>query len=209
MKMLLQSCAVGRANPWDEVNQDDDSQAGERRAGNVMDFPWEGSNSRQSGDIKKIVVATDFSPGSTAAMEQAVTLARQCAATLTILHVVDINPAAAYTYAGSAESLRQSLQVEAVTRMAQLAGSLAQAQVEVQALVVEGLPGEEIVEHCDSYDLVVLGTGPAKRTWNLFSKHTAQKVIDAAACPVLVVRERQRGRAEAARSQIELPRIAA
>jgi nucleotide-binding universal stress UspA family protein len=135
-------------------------------------------------------VATDFSPCSSKALEYALALARQLAASLTILHVIDINPPAASTHAGSADSLMWGLRVRAITEMDRLAGPLAKAQVETEPMIVEGLPAEEIVEQSKSSDLVVLGTQSAKRSWSLFPRHTTQSVIEAAPCPVLVVRER-------------------
>jgi hypothetical protein len=146
VKVPLVARIMDRAKPWDSENAESAPVAGGRRAGNVIDLSSEGNNSRPRGGIKKMLVATDRSPRSTKAVEQAVTLARQCAATLTILLVIDINLAAAYTYAGSAETLRQNILVEAAARVARLADSLAQAQVEAQICVVEGLPGEEIAQ---------------------------------------------------------------
>jgi len=56
-------------------------------------------------------------------------------------------------------------------------------------MLVEGLPAEEIVEQNNRCDVLVLGKTPAKRTCGLFAEHTTQRVIEAAACPVLVVGE--------------------
>jgi nucleotide-binding universal stress UspA family protein len=139
-----------------------------------------------------ILVATDFSPCSTQALQYALALARQLQAPLTVLHVIDINPPTAFTHAGGADSLMQRLRVNAIIRMDRLADSLAKAQVETQPMIVEGLPAEEIVEQSKRSDLVVLGAQPAKRSWSLFSRHTAQGVIEAAPCPVLVVPGAQR-----------------
>ena len=154
-----------------------------------MDLLSERDNTWQRGGIRKILVATDFSPCSTKAVDHAVALASQCGATLTLLHVIDINPPAAFTYAGGAEALMRELRVEANTRMARLACSLTGAQVEAQPMLVEGLPAEEIVEQSIRCDLVVLGMASGKRSRGLFAKHTTQGVLEAAACPVLVVRE--------------------
>ena len=136
-------------------------------------------------------MATDFSPCSTRAVEHAVALASQCGASLTLLHVIDVNPPAAFTSAGGAEALMRGLRVAAITQMARLAGLLTSAQVDAQPMLVEGLPTEEILEQSNRCDLVVVGMASAKRSWRLFAKHTAQGVIEAAGCPVLVVGEGQ------------------
>ena len=144
--------------------------------------------------IKKILVATDFSPPAAAAVDHAVTLANRLEAKLTILHVIDINTQA---HSGPADQLMQRVWAEGSARMGKLACSL-RGQTEAQTVIQEGLVWEEIVEQSRDFDLVVLGGNRAKARWNLFSKQTAQRVVDKAACPVLVVPE------EAAEPSVEL-----
>jgi nucleotide-binding universal stress UspA family protein len=72
--------------------------------------------------------------------------------------------------------------------MGQLAWSLC-GQVEAQTAVQEGLPWEEIVERSRDFDLVLMGGSRGRKRWNLFSKHTARRVLENAACPVLVVHD--------------------
>jgi nucleotide-binding universal stress UspA family protein len=191
MKILQKSRDLERANPWQGETRDSAQAAGELPARRTVDLLSGGDNARQSGGIRKILVATDFSPCSTRAVEHAVALASQCGASLTLLHVIEVNPPAAFTSVGGAEALMRGLRVDAITQMARLAGALSPAQVEAQPMLVEGLPAEEIVEQSARCDLVVLGIGLAKRSWRLFAKHTTQGVIEAAACPVLVVGEGQ------------------
>src|SRR5438270_12582540 len=54
----------------------------------------------QKAPIRKILVATDFSPGSAKAVECAVAIANQCNAALTFLHVIDISVPAESETAG-------------------------------------------------------------------------------------------------------------
>jgi nucleotide-binding universal stress UspA family protein len=189
MKMLLEDRTLGRADSWFHESQDLAPPAGELRARRPTDLQSREENAPRSRGISKILLATDFSPSSTKALECAVALARQLAASLTVLHVIDINPPEASTHAGDAASLMRGLRVHAITEMDRLASSLAGEQVRTQPMLVEGLPPQEILNQSKHSDLVVLGTQPTKRLWSLFSKHTAQHVIEAAHCPVLVVRE--------------------
>jgi universal stress protein E len=184
MKMLLEDRTLGRADSW----FGESLAAGELRARRPTDLQSRQENAPRSRGIRKILLATDFSPSCTKAMEYAVALARQLAAALTVLHVIDINPPEACTHAGDAASLMWGLRVHAITEMDRLACSLAREQVQTQQMIVEGLPPQEILEQSKHSDLVVLGAQPAKRSWNLFSKHTAQCVMEAAPCPVLLVR---------------------
>ncbi len=127
----------------------------------------------------------DFSPSSAEAVECAVTIANQCNAALTLLHVVDIN---AQARSGSAEELMQRLWGEGSTRMRQLAWSLG-SRVEAQTTLEEGLPWYRIVEKSRAFDLLILGKSRAKTGRKLFSKRTAQRVIENAGCPVMVVHD--------------------
>ena len=148
------------------------------------------TNEVQERPIKKVLVATDFSPSSQKAVDRAVAITNQCGAVLTVLHVVDVNAQAKPGESGTADHLRRRLWGLASSQMGRLAWSLC-GRVEAQTMVHEGLPGEEIVEKSRSHDLVVLGKSRARRGWNLFSPHTGRHVIENAACPVMVVRDRE------------------
>jgi nucleotide-binding universal stress UspA family protein len=136
--------------------------------------------------VKKVLVATDFSPSGREAVECAVAIANQCGAVLTVLHVIDVNAQAGPGESGKADRLMKRLWDESSSRMGQLAWSLS-GRVEARTVVQEGLPWDEIVEMSRDHDLVVLGKSQAKRGWKLFSPHTSRRVIDQAACPVMVV----------------------
>ena len=139
--------------------------------------------------IHRILVPTDFSPHSTIAVERAVALARQSDATLTILHVVDINPPAASTHYGTADDLMRQLWVTGTSELVRLKKSLEQTQVRIQTLLVEGLPYEAIIENSSGFDLLVISEPRPKSGWNFFSMHTARRVIEQPKCPVHVVRQ--------------------
>jgi nucleotide-binding universal stress UspA family protein len=133
--------------------------------------------------IRRILVPTDFSPASARALERAKAIANQCDASLTILHVIDIN---ASVGSGTAEGLMRGLWSDAGTQMAKLAVSLA-GTVEAQTLLAEGLPSEVILEQSLEFDLVIMGRDRHQRKWQLFSKHTGKRVIENSVCPVMVV----------------------
>ena len=142
-------------------------------------------NSATCSCIRKILVPTDFSAASAEAVRRAIALANQCHAALTILHVIDIN---ARARSGSAAELMHRLWAESSIRMGQLAWSLGN-QVEAQTVVEEGLPWEKIVEKSREVDLVILGKKRVKGRWRLFSGCTAQRVLETADSPVLLVPE--------------------
>jgi nucleotide-binding universal stress UspA family protein len=133
--------------------------------------------------VKKILVPTDFSPYSAGAVDRGVALANQCNAALTILHVIDINSRAD---SGTAEELMRNLWGEGRRQIGQLIRSLP-SQIEAQPMLAEGLPWEVIVEKSQDFDLLVLSQDRSQKGWNLFSQHTARRVIEHSACPVIVV----------------------
>jgi nucleotide-binding universal stress UspA family protein len=133
--------------------------------------------------IRKILVATDFSPTSARAVECAIGLATECDATLTVLHVIDIGwqPAS-----GAATELMKELWHEGAVKMAQLGWSMC-GQVEAQTRIEEGLPWEQILMKSGDFDLIVLGKSRPKPGWKLFSQQTTKRVVENALCPVMVV----------------------
>lgn len=137
--------------------------------------------------IHRILVPTDFSECSARAIKRGVALARQSNATLTILHVIDINPPAASTHCGSADDLMRQLWVIGTAELARLKKSLEQTQLQIRMLLVEGLPHEAIVENSSGFDLLIISEPHPKSGWSFFSKHTARRVIEQAKCRVHVV----------------------
>ena len=155
---------------------------------NVAEPP--GPEKEAAGRIRNILAPTDFSACSAEAVAQAAALARRYDATLTILHIVDSNPSAALVHVGPAENLMRQLWATGISQLRRLRESLARAQTKTQTRILEGLPAEAIVESSSGFDLLVVGEPRSKSAWHLFAKHTARRVIEWAACPVLVVHQR-------------------
>jgi len=142
--------------------------------------------------IRTILVPTDFSACSVEAVAQAAMLARHYDATLTILHVIDINPPSARTHLGTAEDLMRQLWATGIAELRRLTEALAPQQTKTETRIIDGLPAEVIIENSAGFDLLVISEPASKSAWHLFSKHTARRVIEGAVCPVLVVRQRER-----------------
>jgi nucleotide-binding universal stress UspA family protein len=156
---------------------------------NVAKLPRREAN--RDWKINNILAPTDFSAGSAEAVAQAAALARRYDASLTILHVIDSNPALARTHVGPAEELMKQLWAAGTAGLRQLSESLAQQQIKAQTQLVEGLPAEVIIEHSANFDLLVISEEHSKPAWRLFSRHTVRRVIEGAACPLLVVPARK------------------
>jgi len=140
--------------------------------------------------IRTILVPTDFSACSVEAVAQAAVLARHYDATMTILHVIDINPPSARTHLGTAEDLMRQLWATGIAELRRLTEALAPQQTKTETRIIEGLPAEVIIENSPGFDLLVIGEPRPKSVWHLFSRHTAPRVIEGAVCPVLVAHQR-------------------
>jgi nucleotide-binding universal stress UspA family protein len=137
-------------------------------------------DAEQSAPIKKIGVAYNGSPESTAALAQARDLAAATGATIHALEVVSI-PTVAYTgliAPAFGETIDVMLQ-EATSRMEELP--------DVDARAVYGLAGEELASFSDEVDLLIVGSrgyGPVKR---LVLGSTSDYLERHARCPLLVL----------------------
>jgi nucleotide-binding universal stress UspA family protein len=140
--------------------------------------------------VRKILVATDFSDRSSEAVELAVALARQCDATLTVLHVIDISAQSVEGERPPAAELMRRLWKRGFEEMGRLAFSLS-GRVTARTVVEEGLPCEVIIEKSGDFDLLIIGRTCPRTSWGWFSHQTMQRVIQNAACPVIVAPESQ------------------
>jgi nucleotide-binding universal stress UspA family protein len=135
--------------------------------------------------LKRVLVATDFSPPSEVALMYGRELARNFGASLHLLHVAD-NP-----------FLRASFEDPAVVGSAHLQwlhdrlsaedrdGLQARAAVEVSSS-----PADAIVDYAKRFaiDLIVMGTHGRSAMSQLLVGSVAERVVRTAPCPVLTVR---------------------
>jgi nucleotide-binding universal stress UspA family protein len=135
--------------------------------------------------VRRILVATDFSAAADHATEWAVALAVERGADVALLHVIDINTQLEPSASDAAEGPMERLWGEATARIKRRASSLGSA-IKVRTILAEGLPWEEIVEQSRHFDVVILGRDSCKRPARFFSRHTSERVIANARCPVIV-----------------------
>jgi nucleotide-binding universal stress UspA family protein len=131
-------------------------------------------------NLGRMLVATDFSPSSEAALRHAAELARLLPAEVLLLHIV----AAESTETRIEEKFRQPLS-------SSRAGSVVGEQ-----LVLQGDPAESILAHATRTKtrLIVMGTQGRRGMKRLLLGSVAEAVIRGAHCPVLTVRNRGRYR---------------
>jgi len=141
--------------------------------------------------ISKVLVGIDFSPSSRSALARAAEWARQFAAPLTAVHVVERPSLASYSmYASMGDP---SWFHEAKPKAGLLLDTWLEPYPDAHQLILTGPPAEELMAAADKDTLLVLGQVGHSALEHLLFGSTAAKVIRHAPCDVLVVRTEARG----------------
>jgi nucleotide-binding universal stress UspA family protein len=144
--------------------------------------------------IQSILVATDFSDCSGAALQSAAQLAQTFQAKIIVLHVINVKRVAilAEYLKQDAETLVPKLREQAQQDLSLFLKRWNADGLEVESMVAVGTPFQEIavIARDLDVDLVVLGgygrarQGPIEQ---VFFGSTAEKVVRLLPCPVLCV----------------------
>jgi nucleotide-binding universal stress UspA family protein len=145
--------------------------------------------------IKRIIVATDFSEGSDVAMERAFGLAKTLGATLDLVHVLDTAILTAPASLGSMPLVEPEVLMDQIDE--QLSVRVEKAQKEglvCQSDSLDGYPAREIVRHAEKTgaDLIVVGTHGRTGVAHVIMGSVAERVVQRASCPVLVIPPQRR-----------------
>lgn len=141
--------------------------------------------------MKKILVATDFTPIATAALRFAGKLAEQTHAELIALYADTFEPPAEFTaraVATVATAIGTS-HVRAQEELERCIGQNVPASVTVRAVVVEAPPVIAIVSFArqNGVDMIVVGTHARKGLDRLLLGSVAERVVVESPVPVLIV----------------------
>ena len=148
--------------------------------------------------LKNILVATDFSEGSAAALTYGRALARQFGARLHLLHAVEtagIDVAGVDTYVAAIPQLRAEFEEQARATLEQTVTDADRRDLHaVTALRTLEAPARAIVAYAveAAIDLIVIGTHGRRGVSHLVMGSVAEKVVRTAPCPVLTVRHPER-----------------
>jgi nucleotide-binding universal stress UspA family protein len=148
--------------------------------------------------LKKILVATDFSEPSEAALAYGRELTRTFGAQLTVLHVADNVAARAYGADGFVflqPDLQHDVDAVARQRVDALLSNEDRDVLRTEALVITSkVTAGTIVEYAktESVDLIVMGTHGRGAVAHLLMGSVTERVVRTAPCPVLTVRHPER-----------------
>jgi nucleotide-binding universal stress UspA family protein len=145
--------------------------------------------------LKTILVPSDFSECSDAALRYGLELARRFDARLHILHVVQdplTQPWAAEGFSAPLFDMVEKWQNEAKARLATAVPAADANRVTIAATIA--WPFAEILRYAEEQevDLIVMGTHGRGGVTHMLLGSIAEKVVRRAPCPVLTVRHPQR-----------------
>lgn len=146
--------------------------------------------------VRRILHPSDFSRASAAAFTKAVETAKDSDAELLIVHVLSTAtvPVAPEGYISpkAYQELYESGRNWAQKQVDALLGKADRAGVRATALLLEGVPHDQIVRAARSRraDLIVIGTHGRTGLAKFFLGSVAARVVAMAPCPVLTVRGR-------------------
>jgi nucleotide-binding universal stress UspA family protein len=142
--------------------------------------------------FERLLCPIDFSDSSVAAFELACSIARECGAQVTMVHVVEwshsnVRPNAHF----DVPEFTRYLEEDARTRLMQMAADVAGSGLAPAVELAHGRPYREILSAAQGIaaDLVVMGVhGQRGLNLHLFGS-TANQVVRHATCPVLTLRQ--------------------
>ena len=144
--------------------------------------------------LKNILVATDFSEPSDAALNYGRALARSFSATLHVLHIVGNLTSAVYgaeAYVATAPEMQREIEDAARAQLDALLVDNDPVPLPVRrVLLVSDAPALAIVKYAadSNIDLIVTGTHGRGAVAHLLMGSVAERVVRTAPCPVLTVR---------------------
>jgi nucleotide-binding universal stress UspA family protein len=140
--------------------------------------------------IKKILIPTDGSDYSLHAAEYGLSLAKLHNAQITIMYVLDEVVIDRFTHVNEREDIEKNLKEDGQHYVNFVLGLAEKEGIKTDSLIVKGRPFEQIVHIANglNMDLIVMGTYGRRGADRILIGSVAERVIEYAHCPVLVVK---------------------
>jgi len=148
--------------------------------------------------FKRILVPIDFSEHSERTVSYAVKFASRYEATVQILHVFEVpdyvvTPFARRKRPEAVKAHVDTAEQEAREHLAAVEQELLNRGLKAESYLRVGCPFDEIVRTANhlNVDLIIIGSHGCSPLTRLLVGSTAERVVEHAPCPVLVVKERR------------------
>ncbi len=138
--------------------------------------------------FKNILVPTDGSEYTKAAVKKAMELAKLAGGKITALYVLDQTILTNMPMDTAVMNVYNTLEKEGKTAVDYVRDLGAQEGVEVELSIKEGTPFKVILDESPKYDIIVMGTLGRTGMSKLLMGSVAERVVRASQCPVMVVR---------------------
>jgi nucleotide-binding universal stress UspA family protein len=143
-------------------------------------------------EIKSILFPTDFSEGSSQALQYAVDMAKRYGAKLYVVHVIyDIAKVTGwYVPHVSMDQMYHDIEEGARKELDKFGVEMLDGLNGLERSIVMGVPHEEIISFAkkNKVDMIVMGTHGRKGIDRILFGSTAAHIVRFAPCPVLTVR---------------------
>ena len=138
--------------------------------------------------FNKILVPTDGSEYTKAAVRKAMELAKLSGGKITALYVLDQTILTNMPMDTAVMNVYNTLEKEGKEAVDFVRDLGAQESVEVEVVIKEGTPVKVILDESANYDIIVMGTLGRTGMSKLLMGSVAERVVRASQCPVLVIR---------------------
>ena len=150
-----------------------------------------------AAEIKKVLVPIDFSDYSKFALKYAVDFAQKFSAEMILVYVVEpvIYPPDFSMGQIAIPSVNTEWDIKAKEELDKLANSEIPDGVKVKTIIKTGKPFLEVIETAaeEDTDLIIIATHGHSGMEHILFGSTAEKVVRKAPCPVLTLREPNKG----------------
>lgn len=143
--------------------------------------------------FKNILVPTDGSEYTKAAVKKAMELAKLSGGRITALYVLDQTILTNMPMDTAVMNVYNTLEKEGKQAVDYVRDLGAEEGVPVELSVKEGTPVKVILDESPNYDIIVMGTLGRTGMSKLLMGSVAERVVRAAQCPVMVVRDPEAG----------------
>jgi len=140
--------------------------------------------------INKIIVPTDGSDPSMRAADFAIKLAKHFNSEIIAIYVIDRLILEEVSKVQERYVLEEEIKGKAERCLNYIVKSAEREGLKVSSILVEGQPHDQIVRHAESLgaDMIVMGSRGRRGTERILIGSVAERVIEYAPCPVLVLR---------------------